>query len=127
MAAVANGALRETLYKQQLGDLAAHQVSTATGILLFTLIMWVIFRTWPLRSARQAWSVGGTWLILTIGFEFGFGHFVMGHSWGGLFHDYNPLEGRVWVFVLLWTTIGPYIFWRFGHRGVPEAPGRSPT
>lgn len=29
-----------------------------------------------------------------------------------LFHDYNILAGRVWLFVLIWTTTAPYVFFR---------------
>jgi hypothetical protein len=38
----------------------------------------------------------------------------MKHPWTRLLHDYNILEGRVWVLVLVWITIAPYIFSRFG-------------
>ena len=46
-------------------------------------------------------------------FEFSFGHFVAGHSWSRLFQDYNLFAGRLWVLVLLWLTLAPYLFyWR---------------
>ena len=116
IAAIANGAMRETWYKRQLGDLTAHQVSTATGIILFGFIIWGMSKLWPIPSSRQAWAIGSMWLVLTVCFEFVFGHFVMGHPWRMLFHDYNVLEGRVWILVLLWTTAAPYVFWRLHHR-----------
>ena len=49
---------------------------------------------------------------MTILFEFLFGHFIAGHPWSHLFHDYNLLAGRLWVLVLLWTAITPYLFYR---------------
>ncbi len=55
----------------------------------------------PDASARQALSIGAIWLILTILFEFLFGHFVMSNSWSKLFADYNLLQGRVWVLILI--------------------------
>ena len=51
--------------------------------------------------------IGAFWTILTILFEFGFGHYVIGHSWSKLFADYNILKGRVWSLVLLTTFIAP--------------------
>ena len=33
----------------------------------------------------------------------------MGHPWTKLFHDYNLLEGRLWVVVLIWVTISPLV------------------
>ncbi len=112
VAAILNGVLREAVYKDRLGELRAHQVSTLTGILLFGVIVWGLSRLWPLASAKQAWTVGFIWLAMTIAFEFLFGHFVMRHPWSKLLHDYNLLEGRVWLLVLIWTTIAPYVFYK---------------
>ncbi|MDP2365724.1 MAG: hypothetical protein Q8M94_18395, partial [Ignavibacteria bacterium] len=55
--------------------------------------------------------VGIVWLFLTILFEFGFGHYVMGNSWQKLLHDYNLAEGRVWSLFLVWLVIAPFIFY----------------
>lgn len=114
---IVNGTIRQFLYRDALGDLAAHQLSTVTGILLFGLYIWLLSRWWPLPSARAAITVGLLWLALTIGFEFIFGHYVVGNSWERLLADYNLLAGRVWVLVLIWITIAPYIFYRLAARG----------
>lgn len=113
---IINGAIRQFLYRDALGDLTAHQLSTVTGILLFGLYIWLLSRRWPLTSAREAITVGLLWLALTIGFEFIFGHYVMGNSWERLLADYNLLAGRVWVLVLIWITIAPYVFYRLAAR-----------
>jgi hypothetical protein len=112
VAAIINGAIREAIYKNSLGDLRAHQVSTLTGIILFGVIVWALSRFWPLPSAKQAWTVGFIWLAMTIAFEFLFGHFMAGQPWSKLLHDYNLLEGRVWLLVLIWVTIAPYVFYK---------------
>lgn len=116
VAAIINGAAREALYKQALGDLGAHQLSTLTGILLFAVLIWGMSRIWPIPTPTEAWRIGILWLLMTIGFEFLFGHFVMGHSWEKLFYDYNILEGRVWVLVLIWTLVAPRVFYQAKHR-----------
>jgi hypothetical protein len=54
VAAILNGAIREAVYKNSLGELHAHQLSTLTGIILFGMIVWGLSRLWPLPSARQA-------------------------------------------------------------------------
>jgi uncharacterized membrane protein YhaH (DUF805 family) len=61
---------------------------------------------------REALLVGGIWVVMTIPFEFMFGHYVMEHSWSRLFYDYNLLQGRVWVLVLVWTFLALYIFYQ---------------
>lgn len=110
--AIVNGAMREAGYKKFLGELRAHQVSTVTGIALFGLYIWALSLWWKIESPAQAVTIGLIWLVLTVAFEFGFGHFVMGHSWSRLLHDYNLLKGRLWVLVLLWVAIAPYAFYR---------------
>ncbi|MGH7594820.1 MAG: hypothetical protein ACREOI_00620 [bacterium] len=112
-AAIINGLIREAVYKNALGELRAHQLSTLIGIVLFGVIIWGLSRLWPLPSAKQAWTVGFIWLALTLAFEFLFGHFVTGHPWSKLLlHDYNIFEGRVWPLILIWVTIAPYVFYR---------------
>jgi hypothetical protein len=44
-----------------------------------------------------------------VGFEFRFGHYVMGRSWSRLLADYNLFAGRVWVLVLLTVLCMPLI------------------
>jgi hypothetical protein len=112
IAAVINGAVRDAFYKDSLGDLSAHQLSTLTGIVLFGVIIGGMSRPWPIESSRQAWTIGLFWLVMTVAFEFLFFHYVMGHSWSELLGNYNIAKGRVWVLVLLWTLIAPYVFWR---------------
>lgn len=112
IAAILNGVLREATYGQFLTEQRAHQLSTATGILLTGILGWGISRIWPIASATQAWIIGLCWLLATIAFEFGFGHFVVGHPWSKLFADYNLLKGRLWLLFLLWITVMPYVFYR---------------
>lgn len=110
--AILNGIIREKLYGQFMRELSAHQLSTFIGIILFGVYIWILTGVWRIESAKQALLIGVVWLIMTIIFEFIFGHFVMGHPWGRLFHDYNLIKGRVWILVLIWTVLAPYIFYR---------------
>lgn len=107
-----NGVIREATYGRLVGDLAAHQISTATGVILIGVYVWILSRCWVLPSAGQAVAVGLIWLIITVIFEFFFGHYVMKNPWSRLLYDYNILEGRVWIIILIWTAIAPYAFFR---------------
>ncbi len=104
-----NGVLREVSYKRWVGELAGHQISTVTAIVFFGLAVWLLECRWPLGSSAQALTIGLIWLGLTVAFEFIFMHYVRGVPWSRLLDDYNVLEGRVWVFVLLWVFLAPWV------------------
>ncbi|HAK61075.1 MAG TPA: hypothetical protein DCO77_11970 [Nitrospiraceae bacterium] len=109
---IMNGIIREYGYAPLMAEVTAHQVSTVTGIILFGLFTWGLGLVWKLHTAREAILIGLLWLLLTIAFEFLFGHYVMQLSWSRLVHDYNLLEGRVWSLLLIWITIAPYVIYK---------------
>lgn len=111
--AVVNGAIRGLTYGKFLRELRAHQVSSVSAIFLFGFYICFLSRSWRLESTAQTIVIGVIWLSLTTAFEFLFGHYVMGHSWDKLTHDYNVLEGRLWMLVLAWITIAPYVIYKF--------------
>ena len=99
--AIARGVLREKTYGTFLSELSAHQLLTITGILLSGAFVYTMHRVWPIESSAQAWMIGVIWLVSTIIFEFGFGDYVVGHSWAQLLHDYNIFQGGVWSLFLI--------------------------
>jgi hypothetical protein len=114
--AMINGALRDLIYKPFLGDLLSHQISVASGIILFGFFIWYLSKRWPLSYSSQAWIVGFSWLGMTVAFEFLFFHYVRGVPWSVLLHDYNILEGRLWILVLVWVTIAPQLMWKWNMK-----------
>jgi hypothetical protein len=114
--AVTNGIVRQATYGKVVPEIVAHQFSTITGIIVTGAVVWGVSRFWPLESSGQAWTIGIAWMLLTIAFEFGVGHFVAGHSWAQLLADYNLLKGRVWLLLLVWVTVMPYVFYRLAQH-----------
>ena len=110
--AIVNGIIREKFYGQSMSELLAHQLSTFIAIILFGIYIFAFTGFFQIHSARQAFTIGGIWLIMTVIFEFVFGHYIAGHSWSRLLMDYNILNGRVWILVLIWTSLAPYVFYR---------------
>jgi hypothetical protein len=110
--AIVNGAIREGWYGKHLSELQAHQISTVTGVLLFGVYIWALMSIWRPASAGQALTIGLVWLGMTVAFEFLFGHYVAKRPWRDLLHDYNLFAGRVWLVVLVWVTIAPYLFYQ---------------
>jgi hypothetical protein len=110
--AIVNAAIRESVYRRFTGELAAHQLSTASGIVLFGIYIWLVTGRWRIESGGRAVAIGTLWLAMTVAFEFLFGHFVVGHPWSRLLHDYNLIAGRLWVLVLVWVAVAPYVMFR---------------
>jgi hypothetical protein len=53
--------------------------------------------------------VGTIWLIMTVVFEFLFGHYVAGHSWETLWQAYRFPPDNLWLLVLIVTLVSPYL------------------
>jgi hypothetical protein len=111
--AIFNGVIREYTYGRFISQLAAHQISTVTAVVLSGLFVVFMHRLWPIESSRQAWIIGGVWLLMTIIFEFGFGHFVVGHTWSRLLADYNLFTGHIWILFLLWVLVVPNLVYKY--------------
>ena len=114
--AVLNGGLREALLLPAFGAPLAQILS---GLLLALIILALSFvlvpRIGPLRRA-QAMRIGLLWLGLTLGFEFGFGLWVQGHSWSELLAAYTFKDGNLWTLVLVVIFLAPSLAVRFGRR-----------
>jgi len=107
--AIINGTVRDLGYGKHLSELRAHQVSTVIALMLFGAYILALTRLWRIDST-QAITIGLIWLLLTLGFEFLFGHYIAEHPWEKLLHDYNLCAGRVWVLIPIWIAIAPYLF-----------------
>ncbi len=115
--AIAGAASRERLLTPRIGEGAAHVVGTLIVVALFLVaigltVRWIV----PTLDPRALLLLGAGWTALTVLFEFGFGRYVMGHTWSRLLHDYDMAAGRVWILVLLTTLFGPWLLgrWRAG-------------
>ena len=106
--AIINAGIRNGVYKPAVGDLAAHQISSITFMVIILVVTYVIFRFSNLELGdSKALLMGTIWLSLTIIFEFIAGHYAFGNPWEKLLADYNLLEGRIWSLVLLTIFLAP--------------------
>jgi len=106
--AVASGALREGLFTPRLGALRAHQAGTVFVCIIFFMSM-ILFVRWVQPSETQALCIGAAWVLATIAFEALMVRVWMGKPWSTVFADYNLLQGRLWILVLLTTLLGPWV------------------
>jgi len=110
--AVANGAFRQATFAKVMPELRAHQLSTLIGSVLIGLFIWLVVRTWPPASSRQALFIGIVWLLLTVAFEFFMGLVLAPRPLWQVLHEYNLFAGRVWSLFLVWLALAPWAFFR---------------
>jgi hypothetical protein len=122
--AIVNGAARELVYKEQVGESTANQISVAPLIALLTLYFWFLQRRWPLATTRDAVAVGAAWAAMSVLFEFGFGHYVEGDSWSDLARTYDVTAGNLWILIPLWMAAGPVTVRAFCRPGSATASVR---
>jgi hypothetical protein len=104
----ANGAARELTYGRGLPEPVANGVSVLTGTSAFMAYFAFMQRLRPLGSRPQALAIGGTWVALTVCFEFGLGR-AQGKGWSEMIAEYDVRRGRLWPLVLLTVAVGPEI------------------
>jgi hypothetical protein len=104
-----HGVLRTALLTPRIGDFAARQAGVLTGSVL---ILALAYLTVPLirasRSRELLW-VGLLWVALTVLFEAGLGHFVLGISWETFFSDYKIGRGGLMPIGLVILALAPLI------------------
>ena len=103
--AIVNAGIREAFYKPKLGDNLGHAISSIIAI-GYTLIITYFFVNYIKTSATKIdlLLIGALWSTLTVAFEFGFGHYITGHSWKYLLADYNIFKAVSYTHLTLPTT-----------------------
>ena len=110
LCAITNGAFRAFVLQPVFGETVARMISCFMLITILLLISYYSLDRTKLRfSDEELLVIGAMWLALTLLFEFGWGHFVIGRSWDELLVDYDILKGRLWVLVLMFTLLAPLI------------------
>ena len=108
--AICNGLLRETTFGKRMPELRAHQLSTLIGAVLMGVFIWFVIHEWPPSSSGAALAIGAVWLCLTVFFECLMGLVLRKRLLAEVLADYNLLAGRVWVLLLLWVMVAPWLF-----------------
>ena len=100
--AIINGIIREIAYKQFVGALLAHHISTLIAIVTFISLTYVLLHKQLNKiSLSTALLIGLLWMSMTMAFEFTFGYFLDHKSLVSLVADYDITRGRVWILFLL--------------------------
>jgi len=82
-------------------------------VAIILVVTRVAFRVPASSSAAQIALVTIAFVGLTVAFEFLFGHYVDGKSWGDLAANYALWRGRLWPLVPLVIAITPTLWGRW--------------
>ena len=107
--ALLNGMFRAVVVQPLLGETKARALATMILLAALTGYAWWLQRGRPIPTARQAWAIGSTWVVMTLTFEFGWGGLVEGLPWTAMLADYDLTAGRIWVLVPIWALLVPMI------------------
>ncbi len=107
--AIGNGLFRESVLVAYLGQGAALPIS---GISLSIIVFIVTYLAFPIFGKNDSLAyilIGFQWVLMTLLFEFVFGHYVIGKSWSDLFQIFNVLKGNLFIVVLVTSLFSPLI------------------
>jgi hypothetical protein len=107
--AILMGAIRQRFLEPAFGEHLAQQIGTIAFCCVLFFIIYAFISKFTGLQTLDFWLLGLFWTMLTIIFEFGFFHFVIGESWEKLFKNYNLFKGRLWTLVLAVQFVSPYI------------------
>ncbi|MHB8971607.1 MAG: hypothetical protein ACYC3X_18580 [Pirellulaceae bacterium] len=115
-AEILHGIVRGMFLVPYVGPFRSSQIGVFTGSLIIFAIALAFVRWIGASRSSQLLGIGVLWLILTLAFEFLFGHFVVGASWERLASDYNVLQGGLLAFGMVFLAFSPWIAGK--RRGV---------
>jgi hypothetical protein len=104
---VVHGTLRTIFLAPLIGDFLARQLSVLTGSLLILTVAFLFVRWIRASTTGSLLIVGLLWLLLTLLFEFCFGHFILGLSWERLASDYDLRHGGLLTLGLVVLMFAP--------------------
>lgn len=111
-----NGAFRESVLVPRMSETAARAISTVMLSVVILIAALAAIGWISPAPHRDAWRIGVLWVVLTLAFEFLAGHYLFRIPWRELTRDYNILQGRIWVLVLIVTAVAPAVAAAFRER-----------
>jgi len=106
--AILNGGLRQEVLNPLLGEKIGEPLSCVLLCLIIFALCWFFISRIGQGTTKTYWKIGFLWIILTVLFETGFG-LLLGYSFAELMKAYDITSGNLWLIVVLFTGIAPYL------------------
>ena len=109
LGAIANGVARQQLLEPVLGAAIALPLSGVLLSLIILLASWLLV-PWIGRARAPTWlAIGIHWVVLTLLFEYLFGHFVAGIPWIEIWRVFDVTTGNLFSLALLSAALSPWL------------------
>lgn len=114
LVAILNGILRDLVITRWLGAGIALPMSGVILAAVVLLVSWLFMPWLNLQTAQGHLLLGVAWVLMTLAFEFLFGHYVGGKSWQEILQVFNVMRGDLFLLVLIVSLIAPWLVaqWR---------------
>jgi hypothetical protein len=117
--AILNGLTRDLLLAPALGESVALPLSGVTLSLLILAVVWFTLPLFGALGSGACLGLGLGWVLMTLAFEYLFGHFVAGKSWDAINQVFDLGGGNLFSLVLLVTLVAPWLVTRLRGRSAP--------
>lgn len=107
--AIVNGIFRENVLVGMIGPNMAVPVSGITLSMIVLIVTYVSFPLFGKHHAPTYFVIGLQWVLMTLLFEFIFGHYVMGKSWSDILEVFHIMRGNLFIIVLAVSLISPLL------------------
>ena len=108
LAETLHGTFRTLLIEPLIGGKTARQAAVFTGAVIFFAIAYFLVGRTGVQSSPGLLASGAYWVVLTVGFEFALGFWLLGLPAERLFSDYDLASGGlmpVGLLLLLFTPL----------------------
>ena len=107
--AIGNGAVREYVLVPIFGEGLALPISGISLSIIVFIITWISFPFFGKHDRLSYVYIGLQWVVMTLIFEFAFGHYVAGKSWPSIIEVFDVMQGNLFVLVLLTSLASPLL------------------
>jgi len=108
LAAILNGTFREKILAPVIGTSIALPLSGVSLAILVFIVSLVFVPFIGTSEPKMYIAIGLLWVVLTLSFEFIFGHFVAGKTWHEVMQVFNVKKGDLFIVVIFITAISPW-------------------
>jgi hypothetical protein len=113
---IVNGIARELVLESVVAPAIAEAISVALGITIVVIVTRWVLRPLAGKSLPDLMRASATLVLLTVAFEFLFGHYVDHKTWNDLLANYEFWNGRLWPVALAVIGVMPFVWGRWSRE-----------